>query len=133
MSLTNKPDEPISRKLTRLFAANEAFKRTYECERCVRLDWNKRPERRSAGDGRGADKKPDLPFTEDKNRFGDGSKGSKLHHHNGGRSSYSGHGRVHDDAELTVIRIRLIRVQVSGLGDGQHGQQNEAQSRDRNH
>jgi hypothetical protein len=40
---------------------------------------------------------------------------------------------MHDDAELAVIRIGLIRMQVSGLGNGQHGQKNKAQPRNRHH
>jgi hypothetical protein len=98
-----------------------------------RLDGLNQPERRSEGDGRRADKQPDLPFTQDENRFGDGRKGSKLHHHDDGYGGHSGYGCMHDDAELAVIRIGLIRMQVSGLGNGQHGQKNKAQPRNRHH
>jgi hypothetical protein len=98
-----------------------------------RLDRNKRPERRSAGDGRGANEKPGLPFSQNENRFGDGRKRSELHDDNYGGSSDCGHGSVHDDAELAMVRICLIRMKVSDLSNGQHGKQNKAQPGDRKH
>jgi hypothetical protein len=37
---------------------------------------------------------------------------------------------VHHDAKLAVIRVRLVRVQVRGLSDGQHRQQDQTENRD---
>lgn len=56
-----------------------------------------------------------------------------MHQHYDRGSGHSGYGCVHDDAELTVIRIGFVGVQVSNLGHGQHGQQGKAQPRDRSH
>ena len=67
------------------------------------------------------------------NRFGSGREGFKLHHHNHGGSGHGGYSGVHHDAELTMIRIGVVGVQVRHLGDGQHGQQGKAQSRNRTH
>jgi hypothetical protein len=74
-----------------------------------------------------------LPIAQNENRFGDGGNGSKLYDYDYRGSGHSGYGCVHHDAELTMIRICLIRMQVSYLGNRQRGQQNEAQPRDRNH
>jgi hypothetical protein len=48
--------------------------------------------------------------------------------HNGCRSG-NGHYRVQNDAELAVVGVGWIGVEVRNLGKGQGGEQNKAQSR----
>jgi hypothetical protein len=51
-----------------------------------------------------------------------------LHDYDGGRGGSNGHHRVHDNAELAVIGVRLVRVQVRDLSHGQHRQQNQTEN-----
>lgn len=94
---------------------------------------NNQPEWRSPGDRRGTDKEPGLPFARDQKRLGGERQRFKLHHHDDGHSGRSRHGGVHHDAELTVIGIGLVGVQVRNLGNGQHGQQGKAKAGGRDH
>ncbi len=81
-----------------------------------------------AGGRRGADKDAGVEPASDEDRFGLGRGSPQLHDHNDGRRGSNGHHGVHDDAELAVIGVRLVRVQVGDLGDGEKSQQNKAQS-----
>ncbi len=65
--------------------------------------------------------------------LGLGRGGSQLHDHNHSRGSGNGHHRVHDDAQLAVIGVGLVGMQVRDLGHGQHRQQSQAKHRDRRH
>ena len=42
-----------------------------------------------------------------------------------GRGSSDGHHRVHDDAQLAVIRVGLVGWRCVDLGNGQHRQQDK--------
>jgi hypothetical protein len=53
-----------------------------------------------------------------------------LHQYNDNCGSRDGHHRVHDDAELAVIRVGIAGVQVRNLSDSQKRQQDQAQARD---
>jgi hypothetical protein len=54
-----------------------------------------------------------------------GRGSSQLHDHNDSRRGSNGHNRVHDNAQLAVVGVRLIRVQVRDLGNDQHRQQDQ--------
>lgn len=78
-----------------------------------------------AGDRWWANEESDLPLVGNDDGIGLGRGSSQLHDDNDGRSSGSRHQRVHDDAQLTMISVRLVRVQVGGLSEGQHRQQDQ--------
>jgi len=65
--------------------------------------------------------------------IGLGRGGSQLHDHNHSRSGGNGHHRMHDNAQLAVIRVGLVGMHVRNLGYGQHRQQNQAKHRHRRH
>lgn len=109
------------------------FKRSYESDGYVRPNGNKRPEWRSEAHRRGADKQPGLALVQDEDRLGYGRERAKLNQHNDG---YGGHGRchgMHHDAQRAMVGVSIFRVQVSDLGDRKQGQQDKAQSGDRQH
>jgi hypothetical protein len=58
--------------------------------------------------------------------LGLGSGSAQLHNHNDGCCGRDGRHRVHNDAQLAVVRIGLVGVQVRNLGYGQNCQQDEA-------
>ena len=49
-----------------------------------------------------------------------GRGGSQLHDHNDSRRGSNGHNRVHDNAQLAVVRVRLVRMNVRDLGNDEH-------------
>ncbi|MDR3754096.1 MAG: hypothetical protein P4K93_09990 [Terracidiphilus sp.] len=53
-----------------------------------------------------------------------------MHDHDHGRSGNDGNHRVHDDAQLAVIGVGLVGVQVRNLGDGQKRQQDKTHGGD---
>lgn len=66
-----------------------------------------------------------MPLAGNEDRFGLGRGSSQLHDHNHSRSCGYRHHRVHDDAQLAVIRVGLVGVQVRNLGYGQKRQQDK--------
>jgi hypothetical protein len=62
--------------------------------------------------------------------IGLGRESSQLHDHNGGRRGSNGHHSVHDNAQLAVVGVRLVRVQVRDLSNDQHRQQNQTKGGD---
>ncbi len=62
-----------------------------------------------------------------------GAEAAQLHDHNHSRSGRYGHHRVHDDAQLAVIRVVLVGMGVRNLGHDQHRQQNQTKHRHRRH
>lgn len=66
-----------------------------------------------------------MPLVSNDDGIGLGRGSSQLHDDDGGRSSSNGHHRVHDNAQLAMVGVRLAGVQVRDLGDGQHRQQNQ--------
>lgn len=50
---------------------------------------------------------------------------SQLHDDNDGRGGGNRRQRVHGDAQLTMVGVRLVRVQVRGLSQGEHRQQDQ--------
>ena len=90
------------------------------------------PERKRrdalAGDGRGANKEADLPVAGNYDGFGLRSGSSQLHDRDDSRRGCNGHHGVHDNAQLAVVGIRLVRVQVRDLCNDQHRQQNQTKN-----
>jgi hypothetical protein len=74
-----------------------------------------------------------LPLVGNEDGLGLRSGSAQVHKHNDGRSYRSGHHRVHDDAQLAVIGIGLVGVQVRNLSHRQHRQQYQAKHRHRRH
>jgi len=97
--------------------------------------WQTASRRKDAlpGNGRRANEKADLPLVGNDDGIGLGRGGSQLHDHNHRRGHRHGHHRVHHDAQLAVIGVGLVGVQVRNLGYGQHCQQNQAKHRHRRH
>ena len=62
-------------------------------------------------------------------RLSRGSRGADRHQDNGGCRGSCGHCRVHHDAQLAVIGVGLVRVQVGDLGYDQQGKQDKAHDR----
>lgn len=71
-----------------------------------------------------------MPLLSDEDGLGQWNGSAQLHDHDHGRGGRNGRQRVHDNAELAVIRIALVGVQVRNLGHGQHRQQKQAQGGD---
>jgi hypothetical protein len=67
-----------------------------------------------------------LPLVGNEDGLGLRSGGAKVHEHDDGRGNRRGRHRVHDDAQLAVICIGLVGVQVRNLGYGQDCQQDKA-------
>lgn len=65
------------------------------------------------------------------NEEGLGLRGGRTHLHqrNGGGRGRDGRRRVHHDAQLAVIGVGLVRVQVGDLGHGQQGKKDKAHDR----
>ena len=81
------------------------------------------------GDGRGTAEEAELGLPGYKNGFGLRGRSAQLHDHDHSCSNRRGHRCVHDDAQLAVIGICLVGMQVRNLGHGQNRQQDEAQGR----
>jgi hypothetical protein len=60
--------------------------------------------------------------------IGMGPGNSQLHDHNDSGRGCNGHNRVHDNAQLAVVGVRLVRMKVRDLGNNQHRQQDETQN-----
>jgi len=58
---------------------------------------------------------------------------SQLHDHNDGCGGRNGHHRMHHDAQLAMIGVGLVGMDVRNLGHGQHRQQNQAKRRHSRH
>jgi hypothetical protein len=71
-----------------------------------------------------------LPLAGNDDGFGLRSGSSQLHNRDHSRRGSNGHNRVHDDAQLAVVGVRLAGVQVRDLGNDQHRQQNQAKDGD---
>jgi hypothetical protein len=67
-----------------------------------------------------------LPLAGNQDRLGLGRRGSQLHQNDGSRRNRRGRHRVHHDAQLAVIGIGLVGMQVRNLGYGQDRQQGKA-------
>ncbi len=80
-----------------------------------------------AGDRRRANEEANLPLAGNDDGLGLGRGRSQLHDDDDGSSSGNGHHRVHDDAQLAVIGVGLVGVEVRDLGYGQHRQQEQAE------
>jgi hypothetical protein len=79
------------------------------------------------GDRRGrANEETDLPLVGDEDGLGLRGGSAQVHKHDGGRRNGRGRHRVHDAAQLAVIRIGLVGMKVRNLGYGQNRQQHEA-------
>jgi hypothetical protein len=96
--------------------------------RCVNLKWKRKDA--LAGGGRGTDEETNLTLASNDHGFSLRSGGSQLNDDNDSRRGSNRHHCVHDDAELTMIRVSAIRVKVRGLRDNQHGQQEQTNDRD---
>jgi hypothetical protein len=86
-------------------------------------------ERCSSRRREGANEEANLPLAGNYDGLGLGRGSSQLHDYDGGRGGSNGHHRVHDNAELAVIGVGLVRVKVRDLGHGQHRQQNQTKNR----
>jgi len=80
------------------------------------------------GDGRRADKEADLPLVGNEDGLGLRSRSAQVHEHDNSRRNRRGRHRMHDAAQLAVIGIGLVGMQVRNLGYGQNRQQDKAQS-----
>ncbi len=83
-----------------------------------------------AGGWRRADKEPGIALAGDDDGLGQLGRGPKLNHQYDGSGYGRGHNRVHDDAQLAVIGVRLVRVKVGYLSHGKQRQKYETQTRD---
>jgi hypothetical protein len=61
-----------------------------------------------------------LALVGDYDGIGLGRGCSQLHDDNDGRSGCNGHDRVHDNAQLAVVGIRIVRVKVRYLSNDEH-------------
>lgn len=59
--------------------------------------------------------------------------GAKVYEHDDSRGNRRWHHRVHDNAQLAVVGIGLVGMQVRNLGHRQHRQQHQAKDRHRRH
>lgn len=83
-----------------------------------------------AGDRRRANEEANLPLAGNYYRLGLGRGSSQLHDDDDGRSGGDGNHCVHDNAQLAVIGVGIVRMKMSDLGYGQHCQKDEAQDSD---
>lgn len=70
-----------------------------------------------------------MPLAGNDDGFGLGRGRSQLHNDDDSGRGRNRDDRVHHDAQLAVIRIRLARVQMRDLGYGQHRQQDQTDHR----
>jgi len=82
-----------------------------------------------AGERRGTNEEANLPLAGNYDGLGLGRGSSQLHDDDDCRSSGNGNHSVHDNAQLAVICVGIVRMKVSGLGYGQHRQQEQTQDR----
>jgi hypothetical protein len=80
-----------------------------------------------AGDRRRANEEADLPLAGNYDGLGLGRGSSQLHDDNDCRSSGNGNHCVHDNAQLAVIGVCIVRMKMGDLGYGQHRQQEQTQ------
>ena len=69
-----------------------------------------------------------MPLAGNYDGFGLRSGSSQLHDRDDSRRGCNGHHGVHDNAQLAVVGIRLVRVQVRDLCNDQHRQQNQTKN-----
>jgi len=100
-----------------------------------RIAWRTASKRKDAlqGDGGRANKETDLPLMGNCDGFGLRGGGAKVHEHDDGSGDRSRRHRVHDDAQLAVIGVGLVGMDVRNLGYGQHRQQSQAKHCHRRH
>jgi hypothetical protein len=84
----------------------------------------------SEGDWRRTDEEPQLALPDDDERLGLGSGGSQLHQNDGGCHYCDRYGSVQGDAELAMIGVDGVGVQVRDLRDRDGRKQHQAQARD---
>jgi hypothetical protein len=70
-----------------------------------------------AGDWRGTDEEPDLALTGDDDGADRSYVGSQLHQNDRGCQSRDRHERVHHNAQLAVVCVRLSWVEMNYLSD----------------
>ena len=80
-----------------------------------------------AGDWRGTNEEPQLALPGNDSGLALGRGCSTLDQYDCRRSGRDGRQGVHDNAQLAVIGVGLVRVEVCCLSDGQQGQKDEAQ------
>ena len=83
-----------------------------------------------AGEWRGTDEDAGVTLPDDGDGLNFGRRGSQLHDHDDGCGGRDGCQGVHDNAELAVIRVRFVGVEVGRLGYGKERQKDKAQPRD---
>lgn len=81
-----------------------------------------------AGDRRGTNKQPELALARDNDGLDLRIRSAKLNQDNDRRSRCNRDDRVHDDAQLALVGIVLIWMNVRNLRDSQQREQNEAQT-----
>ncbi len=78
------------------------------------------------GDGRGTDEEAELGSPGYQDRLGNAGSSAQAHKQDRNRGSRRGRHRVHHDAQLAVIGISRVGVQVRNLRYGQESQQDQA-------
>ena len=71
-----------------------------------------------------------MPLAGNDDGFDLRSGSSQLHNENDSRRGSNGHHGVHDNAQLAVVGVRLVRVQVRDLSNYQHRQQSQTKGGD---
>jgi hypothetical protein len=66
-----------------------------------------------------------MPMAGNADGVGMGRGNSQLHDHNDGGRGSNGHNRVHDNAQLAVVGVRLVRMKVRDLGNDEQRQQDQ--------
>ena len=84
-------------------------------------------------DRRGTNKEAELGSPDHHVRLGLGSRSAQAHKHDRNRGNRRGRHGVHRDAQLAVIGVGLVGMQMRNLGHRQHCQQNQAKHRHRRH
>lgn len=84
-----------------------------------------------AGDWRGANKEPGPALPNYADWHAQWDEDAQSHNLDDGRQSCDWYHCVHDNAQLAVISVGLVLVNVRNLGYGQQGQHDEAHHSDR--
>jgi hypothetical protein len=95
------------------------------CRTIRKLEWKRKDA--LAGDRRGANEEANLPLAGNYDGLGLGRGSSQLHDDDDFRRSGNGNHSVHDNAQLAVIGVGIVRMKMSDLGYGQHRQQKQAE------
>ena len=91
---------------------------------------NQRRKDASAGDWGRPNEQPHLTLPGDNQRLGLGRGGTQFHQNDGGRHGGDGCGSVQGDAQLTVVGVDRIGVQMGDLRERNGRKQHQAQASD---